>query len=621
MLRIKFPVLVGSGTTIQSIIGNGRMLSCIGKNGETHHIFWPAINFPQHCESIYAGIYLTKEKRLSWLKDEPWKHRQEYVHNTNILKTVYYRQDFEVEGYDFVDIEADVHVRWFSIKNTGSKPKKMKFFRYQSLLVSETKWGDALEYIPQSDTILQYYRHYYFAFGSDLLSSEHQCGTRGSESDALLDARDGRLNCDDIVLFPGKQGVNSCFAWNIGEIAPLEQKSIVFFIGAGSNRKEALDAVEYAKDTGVVELMNNTLRYWRGWVAHCKDFLIDDKRIIETYHRSLLALKLLCDKNSGGIIAAPCMDPDYRYCLPRDATYIAVALDMAGYHQEANMYYQWCRAAQEPEGGWFQRYFVESNLQGPCWGDQIDETGIILWGAKIHYELTRDYEFLVKIWQMVKKAADYLCSMHDPDTELIRESIGVWGESSARHLYSLAVVCAGLSASHEIAKILGHEKMAEKWGSAGSILRESIIKHYWDEQKGIFIKSIEPMKNEIDMSALSLATPFDLLPVDDPRIRQFVEKAEKALRNYTVGGFIRYVNDSYYGGNPWIPATLWLALYYIKAGQMEEARSLLHWCIEHAIDSGMMPEQVSRKTGEPLSAIPMGWSHAMFVIATLNMQR
>lgn len=620
MLRIKFPVLVGAGTKIQSIIGNGRMLSCIGPKGEIHHIFWPAIDFPQHCESVYAGIYYTRGKKMSWLKDEPWKHRQEYIPNTNILKTIYWRQDMEVEGYDFIDIESDVHARWFSIKNTGKNPIGIRFFRYQSLQISETKWGDALEYLPQNDTIIQYYRYYYFAMGSDLQSSEHQCGIRASESDALLDANDGRLNGDDLVLSLGKQGVNSSFAWDLGEIAPLEQKSIAFYIGAGSNRKDALAAVEHAKETGVVELMNNTLRYWRGWVAHCQDPCIDDKWIIEAYHRSLLALKLLCDKNSGGIIASPSMDPEYRYCWPRDATYIAVALDMAGYHQEANLYYQWCRAAQEPEGGWFQRYFVESNLPGPCWGDQIDETGTILWGVKIHYEVTRDYEYLVKTWQMVKKAADYLCSLQDHDAGLIRESFGLWEGAPAKYLYSQAAVCAGLKASHEIAKILGHENLAEKWGSVSSVLKESILKHYWDEQDGIFMKSIDPIEKVIDMSTLSLVTPFDLLPVHDPRIKQFVEKAEKALKQEKIGGFRRYVNDSYYGGNPWILTTLWLALYYIKAGRLDGAKMLLHWCMDHTTDSGMLPEQVGRKNGEPLSAIPLGWNHAMFVMATLGLQ-
>src|SRR5574341_2181785 len=129
MLNIKFPALVGTGTKVQSITGNGRMLSCIGQKGEIHHIFWPAIDYPQHCESVYAGIYT---KTMSWFKDEPWKHRQEYISSTNILQTIYSRQDFEVEGYDFTDIESDVQVRWFTIKNMGTKPAAVRFFRYQS---------------------------------------------------------------------------------------------------------------------------------------------------------------------------------------------------------------------------------------------------------------------------------------------------------------------------------------------------------------------------------------------------------------------------------------------------------------------------------------------------------
>jgi len=39
---------------------------------------------------------------------------------------------------------------------------------------------------------------------------------------------------------------------------------------------------------------------------------------------------------------------------------------------------------------------------------------------------------------------------------------------------------------------------------------------------------------------------------------------ERECQNKIVGGYKRYSDDKYIGGNPWILTTLWLAIYYKK---------------------------------------------------------
>jgi len=43
------------------------------------------------------------------------------------------------------------------------------------------------------------------------------------------------------------------------------------------------------------------------------------------------------------------------------------------------------------------------------------------------------------------------------------------------------------------------------------------------------------------------------------------------------GGIKRYENDNYIGGNPWVLATLWVALYYIEIKEYEKAKDYLRW--------------------------------------------
>jgi GH15 family glucan-1,4-alpha-glucosidase len=82
-------------------------------------------------------------------------------------------------------------------------------------------------------------------------------------------------------------------------------------------------------------------RFWSAWMAK--------GRVVGRWHaqvkRSLITLRALIHRETGGIIAAPtCSLPellggtrnwDYRYCWLRDATLTLLALMNAGYHDEA----------------------------------------------------------------------------------------------------------------------------------------------------------------------------------------------------------------------------------------------------------------------------------------------
>jgi len=100
----------------------------------------------------------------------------------------------------------------------------------------------------------------------------------------------------------------------------------------------------------------------------------------------------------------------------------------------------------------------------------------------------------------------------------------------------------------------------------------------------------------------------------------------------SVGGLARYERDAYHQvdgndpqrvpGNPWFICTLWWSQYLIvrtrSGDELEEALRILEWVADHALPSGVLAEQVNPHTGEPLSVSPLTWSHASFILATLE---
>lgn len=120
---------------------------------------------------------------------------------------------------------------------------------------------------------------------------------------------------------------------------------------------------------------------------------------------------------------------------------------------------------------------------------------------------------------------------------------------------------------------------------------------------------------------------FGMFSADDPRIVATMNAVRERLWVKTdVGGVARYENDSYHQvsqdtenvpGNPWFICTLWLAQWHIATAQTPEdlkaALEILKWVASHALNSGVLAEQVHPYSNEPLSVSPLTWSHATLV--------
>ena len=121
--------------------------------------------------------------------------------------------------------------------------------------------------------------------------------------------------------------------------------------------------------------------------------------------------------------------------------------------------------------------------------------------------------------------------------------------------------------------------------------------------------------DKTDISVLGSVYPFEMFGPKEKKVLNTIEKINLTLRTYT-GGYLRFEQDSYRGGkNPWPISTLWMAMYYQKAGDNKKAKECIEFVVKSCNKHGLLGEQVDNGSLEPNWVIGLGWSHAMFILA------
>ena len=599
-------------------MGNRSTLITIGKNGELRHLFWPSHNYPQHVRGSLPGIAIKngEKQSFSWLTDAPWIRKQRYLPDSTILETVFaHPTGILAKSTDFVLPDKDALVRVFEISNETGEERGASLLYYNDLDIAETPQGDACYYDDGTDNVISYKRNFWFVFGSDKRSTSHQCGVHEEGSDAFVDANDGDLAGNSLALHAGMKGVNSCLKWDLGRMSLGSKEQLMLFLGFAKSKKSALEIVDSVKRSSIAEMVNNVNRYCQDWLRQNKAGRVSPQWD-NLLRRSLLTLRTLVSQDLGGVVAAPTLDPDYRYVWSRDGTYVAYALDRCGYSEDAAGFYRWCQEVQEPDGGWNQRYHIEKT-PGPSWGEQEDQCATILWGIGQHYMLTHDGNFLTEVWPTVRRGVEHLLRKRDGETGLVGPSFDLWEEKNALHTYTNAAACAALRESSQLASALGHGDLSESWKKESMTLQNAVTTHLWDGHENRFLKSLKPRDASVDTALLGLSYPFSVLGPDDARVRSTSAQIETAFK-FASEGLGRYPGDVYQGGNPWFITTLWMALYRCQQGNYSKAKTLIDWCASHVDELQLFAEQVHRDNGEPVSASPLAWSHAMFILALLD---
>lgn len=431
-----------------------------------------------------------------------------------------------------------------------------------------------------------------------------------------------RLGWDQVV-----QGTPT---WGALAVAPAEE--IEFFILCAESERHLGGLLELLKDVPARRYFEMIENYARRRHLPAGPLLarVGSPKVRALCERSIDVLHALQDARSGALLAAAEVDPHskmsggYGYSWPRDGAYLGSALDAWGFHDRVERYFQFLCETQDSSGAWWQRYLATGHA-GPSWGRiQIDEPATVIVAAYWHFQATRDLFWLERIWAMLEKGLGFLERFHSHEHPMGQPSHDLWEERMGLHAYSLGAVARAFLAGAYLARQLSRRPEQRRYfhqaGRIQKLLRANFLLHEGAYRRAFIVNTWDyergggSFDEKADVSLLGLIHPFRVLQPDDPCAGRILEDIRSKLWVKPVGGFMRYEWDAYRGGNPWILTTLWMASLELKLGRIEAAREAFRWVLSKATPLGMLAEQVHRESGEPFWVIPLGWSHAMFLL-------
>ncbi|MFB0559669.1 MAG: glycoside hydrolase family 15 protein [Candidatus Lokiarchaeia archaeon] len=606
---------------IEGIFGNGRILGTVGGTGDITQIFWPNIDFPSHISRTKMGI--VNEYSTSWLSSMGWKNEISYLPSSNVIQVVSRKKGIRVKRYIFALSEDDTTVIMVEVENKSPMSSNFKFEFYSDFNILESPRANAVYYDPASQAMVFYKRNYFFSVGANANVDTYSSLRADKHTELGLRMRAKATGESTHAI----GDVAGYLCWNLGRLSTGDTGQASIFICCGNSSQEVLSKIEDKKKQDIQKVLEDTIEESTSFLSKTRIPGIEGDRR-KLFERSVLAIRLLCD-SKGGILNAPEFDPDfsfsggYGYVNVRDGVYAAFALDCVGQHNLSRKFYEWLIKSLNSLGYLYQRYWTVPGLNGPNSGIlQVDETAAFLWGLKEHIGFTEDNEFLNENWDKIKLTADHLSGLVNED-KLLAPCGDIWEERMGVHAYSTASVYAGLKTASEMALIKGDHDKKDVWGFASDRLREGFIEKFWDNNEETFARSLlteELIKDcKPDASLLGISVPFQMIPPNNRKMLSTVAKIEEFLQSET-GGILRFENDKYFGGNPWTLTTLWLAWYKLELGEKEEAEKLIDWCIRSKNSLDLLPEQLREKIWKKESAIPLTWSHALYIITALKLE-
>ncbi len=627
----------------EAIIGNDDIVISFSKKGELLRLFYPTRDCRQFVDTFYTGVKVNDSNNIYLHDDINNIYDQYYSENTNVLNTrienTYFKLD--ILQTDFVSVKQDVIIKKYILTNNNSIDLNINFLVYSKLLSSFNNMvGTKID----DNIFMQYSHNYTFCIFSKTPILSYKLNNSEQE------IKSGVLEDKDFVAMQN----DSAVSFDLGKFEPGQTKEFELFIYINSNRDRFFRFDDIEKNVNKIREMNvnteleQTKKYWRKYVKdHDGLKLLDDSNIKEItedmkkiYVRSILLFPLLLNSKTGGISAALEVDEKkdksgrYSYCWPRDAVFINRALELLNMNKEVEKFYKiFSKNTQSDNGMWEQRFYTDCKL-APCWGYQIDETASIIYGVYEHYIRTRNLEFLKDTVEMCEKAIEALKKYIDnvvygknneksedknnlkdkkqEDFFSKHESYDLWENYEGVHLYSMSAIYSAFDYMARIYKKLEKDEKIDEMQKYAKDIKQYCLGNLCDKESATLKRNNKD--NYSDVSVLATVVPFKMMDLNDKEIKNTVEKINLTLRTYT-GGYLRYENDSYLGGkNPWPIATLWMAIYYLRVGNREEAQKCIDFVTNTATKHGFLAEQIDNSTMQSKWVIGLGWSHAMYVI-------
>ncbi len=639
-------------------VGNGDLLVTFDHLYRVRDLYFPHVGKHNHTGGHVQRFGVWADGTLAWIEEEGWTRELRYKADTLVtdVRLTHEKLGLELVCNDAVDFHEAVLFRHISVRDLKGKTRDVRLFFHVDLSINGSAVGDTANYDPGTSSVVLYKDDAYFLINA---CDRHKCGIDhwaigakrvGGAEGTWRDAEDGQLGRNAI----SQGSVDATVGFNL-MVPENGEAHVTSWIACGHSYDKVRTLNDRIWTKGADKMIQRTEAYWRLW---CRKEPIDTAPLPEPvrdlYYRSQLILRTQID-NGGAIIAANDSDithfagDHYSYCWMRDGALVANALIMSGQSELSRAFFRFAEECVEDEGYFLHKYTPEGALASswhPWMLDgkkilpiQQDETALVLWALRRHYDKFRDVEFIKPLYsRLVARPAEWMLAYRDHNG-LPQPSWDLWEERRGVHLFTCASTIGALYAAAQFAEDFGEPDRAVAFREGADRMRGAVKRHMWHPDRNCFARMAVPLEDgtyRLDMTRDSASyAMFSIagLDADDPTILAEMNSTRERLHVKTdVGGYARYERDYYHQvesdkidavpGNPWIICTLWQAQHEIAlAKSVDELRSpmkWLAWCVDRAHESGVLAEQYHPYTGEPISVSPLTWSHATFVVVCVE---
>jgi GH15 family glucan-1,4-alpha-glucosidase len=392
----------------------------------------------------------------------------------------------------------------------------------------------------------------------------------------------------------------------------------------------------------VAEALAQVESFWCEWSKRFKS----GKQWPEAVKRSLLTLKALSHRETGGIVAAGTTSLperlggnrnwDYRFCWLRDATFTLYALLGAGFIEEAKAWRGWLlravagspqdlqimyglageRRLEEYGVPWLKGY--ESSLPVRIGNAAAKQVQLDVYGELI------DALYVARKAGLDANAASWAleCALVGHlETIWGQPDDGIWEVRGGRRHFTHSKVMAWVAFDRVIRSVeeFGMEGPVEHWRELRDAIHSQVCEKGFDLAQNSFVQSYG--SKSLDASLL-LIPMVGFLPSSDARIHGTLAAIENGL--VRDGLVLRYHTSEGADGLPpgegvFLACSFWLVDNYILQGRFDDARKLFERLLALRNDVGLLAEEYDPATRRQLGNFPQAFSHLALINTAHNL--
>ena len=384
--------------------------------------------------------------------------------------------------------------------------------------------------------------------------------------------------------------------------------------------------------------LQQTNEFWIEWASRNKY----EGPYAEAVERSLITLKAMTFRPSGGIVAAPTtslpeqmggsLNWDYRYCWIRDATLTLSALLEAGYTQEVTDWKAWLIRAVGRDASQVQiMYGIAgerhiSDWKVP-WLTGYEGSAPVRIGNAAQKQTQQDIYGEIALALLQSREAGVPCQPQELQLQQAltghlakiwdQPGSGMWEERAHPERFTYSLVMAWVALDRAVKSIERHSMNGplKEWTQLRDRIHADVLLHGYNTRLQSFVSHYG--SKELDASVLLLPL-VGFLPASDPRVLGTVKALEKTLLK---GGLLlrNLPRTRKAKQGAFLACSFWLVEVYAMTGRISDARALFERLLALANDVGLLSEEYDSDAKRLIGNFPQAFSHIALIRAAMRL--